>query len=477
MAQKKDIVLVYPPITLEERYNRILAEGGSSAPPLGICWLAANIRKEGFGVDIIDAEAEGLSLLETVNRIIKMNPKCVGISANTIVIFRAQKVASLIKQKMPSIVTIIGGPHITAAPVETMKRMNEFDIGVVGEGEITIVELLKKLKMKSSVLDKVPGLLLRRNGQIINTGIRALIENLDSLPLPAWDLLPDLAKYYRPPPISFNRLPSSSLVTSRGCFGKCKFCDRSVFGNKLRAHSAEYVVKMVKELYYKYGIKDILFDDDGFLIFKKRTREICKLMQSENWSLTWSCNSRVDIVNPEILKMIKEAGCWQIAFGIESGSQKVLDIIGKGITLQQIKIALKWTKEADIRTKGFFMNGNPKDTIVSINETIQFIKKVDLDDFQMTIFTPLPGCEFYKSISKYGSFENDWKKMNLWNVVFIPDGLTEKQLINYQNRAFKEFYLRPKIIFSYLKMCKSPIYILKFIKGIKIFIKMMFKVV
>jgi radical SAM superfamily enzyme YgiQ (UPF0313 family) len=284
--------------------------------------------------------------------------------------------------------------------------------------------------------------------------------------MPAWDLLPELSKYYKPPLFSFQNTPSTSIVTTRGCHGVCIFCDRAVFGNRIRGYSADYILRMVKELYYNYGIRDILIDDDSFIVLRERLIRICKMLIDEGLDISWSCNARVDHVNLEILDLMRDAGCWQIAYGIESGSQKILNALSKNIELNQVRRALKWTNEAGIRTKGFFMIGNIGESKDTIKETINFARDTDLDDFQISIFTPFPGSEVYKNIKSYGDFEDDWKKMTGWYPVFVPKGLTSDELLKCQKKAFIAFYLRPKIIFSYLSLCaKKPGNIPKMLLG------------
>jgi len=458
-----NIVFLNPPMTLKERYGD-WAEGGSLAQPQGLCSLAAVTRENDYKTFIVDAAALNLSLDETLKEIISFSPDYIGITATTNAIFKASEVAKKLKTIDDNILVIIGGPHVTATPKETMTLFQEFDIGVIGEGEVTIVELLNAQEANGK-LGEVDGLILRDNGALRITRTREPIRDLDSLPLPAWDLLPELSKHYRPPAFSFNTLPSTSIITSRGCFGQCTFCDRSVFGNKVRAHSAGYVIEMMTHLVENYGIRDIIIDDDNFLLFKPRLRDICDKLVEKDFDLTWSCNSRVDIVNPDVLSLVRRAGCWQIAYGIESGSQDILDLLKKNIKLSQIRTALKWTKDAGIRTKGFFLIGHPTETTETIRKTIDFAKSVELDDFQMSMFTPFPGSEIYNYAEKYGTFQGDWKHMTGWHPVFIPKDMTEEELKRYSKKAFMEFYLRPKIILSYLKRCTNVPSLLKMCKG------------
>lgn len=451
--ENKNIVFVNPPITMEERYSKF-SVGGSYLPPLGLCSLASVTRDNSFHTKIVDSVALKLNYKDTVSEVLRNFPKYIGITASTITIFNAAKLAEMVKNEDDTIVIIIGGPHITAVPQETMIKFPQFDLGVIGEGEVTIVDILKTYNHEGN-LGNVNGIIFRENNVLKITNPRAFIKNLDSLPIPAFDLLPYLPKYYRPSAQSVKKMPSTSLITARGCPGKCIFCDRKVFGNHCRYYSANYIIKMIKHLYFNYKIRDIQIDDDTFLTNKHRLVEICQTLIEEDLDLSWNCLARVDYVNPKLLELMKKAGCWQIQYGIESGSQEILNFLKKGINLQQVEKAIKWTEEAGISSKGFFMVGNPLETEKSIIETIEFAKRLDLDDFQITFLTPFPGCEFHEIASQYGTFDDDWKKMNEYNIVFVPNGLTRELLEKYHVKAFKDFYLRPKVILSYLKRMRD----------------------
>ncbi|MDD5687997.1 MAG: radical SAM protein [Elusimicrobia bacterium] len=444
-----DIIFVNPNLTLEERYGK-LAAAGSLEPPHGLCNLAAVCIKENIDVEILDIPALGLTYEQALNHIIKKSPKYVGITAVTISIYNAAKLAKMIKEVDNNIVIIIGGPHLTAVPEETMSKFPEFDIGVIGEGEITIIELIKTLEKKEP-LEKVNGIIFRKSGQLHTTGKRELIKNLDELPFPAWHLLPDM-KNYPPAVASCKRLPSTSIITTRGCTGKCTFCDRSGFGETVRAYSAEYIIEMITFLQKKYHIKDIRIMDDNFILIRSRLKKVSELIKKQKINITWSCLARVDMVDSDILKIIKEAGCWQIAYGIESGSQEILELLNKNITLEQIRRAIMLTKEAKIKTLGYFMLGNPKETENSIEQSIKLIEKLDFDDVKITFFTPYPGSKIFSTAKQYGFFNDDWKSLDCnLDPVFIPENLTKEYLVKIQRKILRKFYLRPRIILSYLK--------------------------
>jgi radical SAM superfamily enzyme YgiQ (UPF0313 family) len=446
----KKIVLVNPPLTLHERYGA-LAKAGTSLPPLGLTILAAVLRKNNIPVSIVDAAVLGLSYEETIKEVFNKSPAYVGFTTVTVSVNKAAKLAKMIKAARPDIISLVGGPHLAAVPQETLNRFPEFDIGVIGEGELTSIKLLESLENKSP-LEGIPGLVYRQNGKIINTGRAKLIDNLDSLPMDAWDLLPGFPYSYKSSVHKLGRWPTTSLISARGCPNECGFCDNSMFGRRVRGYSAPYLIEMIKYLQKKYGIKDIFFNDDNFVMLRNRLTEFCNLLEKEKINLTWGCYSRVDsIPNIELLKMMKKAGCWRISFGLESGSQEILDFYKKNETLQQMEKVINWTRKVGMRSKGFFMFGNFLESEETMQKTINFAKGLKLDDFHYTFLTPLPGSEIYKIADKYGSFDNDWEKMNMWNPVFIPHGLSREIMKKYSKRAVLSFYLRPRIILSYLK--------------------------
>jgi len=453
MPKQIDILLINPPLTLKERYGN-LAAGGEKMVPLGLCYLAAAARYEGFNIEIIDAEAQNLNFNDVVNRVVIKSPSVVGFTAVTASIYKVAMLAEAIKKNDPSIYIVLGGPHISAAFTQTMQRFPQFDFGIISEGEISLVKLLKKLLRKKRV-DDVPGLVIRENGAVRLSSPVSPITNLDELPLPAWDLLEGFPQKYTLNVHTYGKTPAASLITSRGCNGRCVFCDQSVFGNKVRFYSCQYIIRLIKYLIKNYNIKEISFQDDNFLASAGRVKEICSSIIKEKLDISWTCHARVDAVDAEILKMLKMAGCWEIAYGFESGSQKILNILNKGITLEQNVDAAKVTKKAGIRVRGLFIIGSPGEGVVDFEKTINFVLNNEIDAVSMMNFTPFPGTEIYSKVRQYGVIEDNWSKMNLWTPTFVPYGLSKEQIKIYSKRFFKSFYFRTKIIWEHLKNVKS----------------------
>lgn len=429
-----DLVLVNPVLKAAETVGRKLEGTASKVAPLGLCDLAATLRRDGYSVSIVDIPALEYPDEEALEVVLEQRPRIVGLTAVTVSVYNAARFAELVKQADPTIITVLGGPHITSVPEETMRRFSMFDIGAVKEAETTVVDLVEAVRNNGD-LRKVRGLLLREGDRIVFTGEREILLDLDSLPFPAWDLLPPLDKFYRPSPFSYKRLPASSLITSRGCPGKCVFCDTSVFGGRWRGYSAQRVIAMIKFLMSEYGIRDIQFLDDLFVVNRGRLREFCETMVKEKIDITWSCLSRVDGVKPDILKMMADAGCWQMAYGMESANQEILDVLDKRIKVEQIANAIRWTHEAGMRVKGLFMAGNPLETRETLARTEGFIQETGIDDVAWAAFTPLPGTAIYKTAGQYGSFEDDWRRMNLWTPLFVPWGLTREDIEAHLTRT------------------------------------------
>ncbi len=443
-----DLLLINPPITLEERYGTF-ASVGSQAPPLGLCYVAATVRDAGYRVQILDAPALNLDLPQTIDSIARINANLIGITASTVSIPRAAELAKAIKNHSIKAPIMVGGPHVSSIPEETLEEFNDFDIGVIGEGEYTVPEIIACQKNGGNI-SAIPGIVFREGAKIALSPQRARIENLDELPLPAWDLIPWLPRYYKPAPHSYKMLPSSTLITSRGCNGTCTFCARPFMGEKYRSHSAESTIEMIDHLVKVYGTRDIMFYDDNFLLDRKRVTTICEEILRRNYKISWSCLARTDIMPEDFFKLIKRAGCWQIAYGIESADQTILDNLKKRTTIEKVAEMIRKTNEAGIHSRGYFMIGCPGESLETIDKTTRFLTQSGLKDFHVTFCTPMPGAELFKTAEHYGEFDRNWKKLGFWEPVFIPEGLTKQQLIESHRRMYRKFYLRPSIIARYM---------------------------
>lgn len=438
-----------------------LAKAGNTMPALGLCYLAAAARLDGHEVLIADAIARQLDSEALTREVVDFRPDLVGITATTIAIGTAARWSEGLRRQLPKVPIVVGGPHPTAVPEETLRRFPVFDAAAVGEGEATLRELLR-----DGLVESVAGLVFRRGGELVRTPARGFLADLDTLPAPAFDLLPGFPRAYRPPAHTFVQLPAATLVTSRGCPKRCTFCDRSVFGNRFRAHSAAYVLKLIGELCDRYGVRELIFYDDTFMVDPRRVEAICRGLLDAGRRLSWSCFGRVDFVNPDLLKLMRRAGCWQIGYGIESGHPEILKKMDKGADLETMKRALTWTRAAGIQSKGFFIIGNAGETEATIEATIRFALDSDLDDFQITNLTPFPGSAIYATAAREGAFEPDWEKMNMLKITFVPTGLTAELLERKQREAYRRFYLRPSVILrNLLRAVRHPAQLVRLWRG------------
>lgn len=446
-------LLVQPPVHLDELYGK-LAGAGSELAPQGLCAIATIARKDNYDVSILDAEAFKLSVDDTIEKICEVRPDVVGFTLYTPFVPVVQEISTHLKSRYrkegKELVVLVGGSHATITLNKVLEEHPVFDIACIGEGEITFVEILDALQNGKNLRD-VKGIAYRDiDDSVVLTERRPFITDLDSLPMPDWSLLPELKKYYRPAGDSLKRFPSAGIVTSRGCDGKCYFCNPWQLGKKIRYHSAKYVYGMIVDLMENHGIRDIYIQDDTFVMNKENVMQFCRILIDRRLDLTWACHGRVDHLDREMCELMKRSGCWQVSLGIESGSQRILDNINKGVTVEQNYRAIKLCEEVGMDVKGLFMIGCFGEDHETVKETIGFIKKVYITDFHMTFFTPFPLTAAIKLWPKYGYFDKSKGSFMGNTPSFIPFDLTEEELINYRKYIYRMFYLRPKIVFRYV---------------------------
>ncbi len=439
---KLNNILLIRPAPAQEQF------GDESFMPLGLAYIAAALEKEGYNVKVLDLLIDKMdepSLYKTIN---EFKPDAAGFTAVTPVVKGAFKIAGKLKKINSNIITIIGGPHATAMADECLE--NSMDFVVSGEGEETITDLLYNIDSPENVLSIV----FKKNKSIIRTKERPFIQNLDTLPFPARHLFPAISKYKGQEALgSLN--PVGSIMTSRGCPYACKFCFKAVFGNKFRARSAANVLSEWTHLVDQYKVKEIAIVDDSFTTDIKRVHEICDGIIKSGKKIRWSCPNgiRVDLGGYEMLKKMKDAGCYRVALGIESGSQKVLDSIGKKITLAQIEETVRNCRRAGIKTMGFYMLGNLGETQETMEETIKFAKKVNTDYAQFLIAIPYPGTALYDEIKKNGKlYITDWDQYGQYesSACFEYGSLNPDLLSMMSKKAEREYYLNPAYIIKQL---------------------------
>lgn len=418
-------------------------------------YLAPILEKEGEDVKIEDAPALDHNL-EDVKRVIEdFDPDWVGISAMTTAIGIASRVAEVAKESDRNRKVIMGGAHPTLKPNQTLENSSAVDIVARGEGEETIRDLASSKK-----LSEIKGITYRENGDIIENEDRDPIMDLDSLPFPAYHLLP-MERY------EFDGIRYATMMTSRGCPFNCTFCASSrICGKTWRGKSPQRVLEQIKVLREDYNVKEIEILDDTFVLDSDRAGKICDLIIEEDLDITWSCSSRVDTLDRSLAEKLKEAGCHTIYMGIESGAQEVLDILKKGITLEQAKKAVNYAKEADINVLGSFILGIPGETREQMEKTIDFAKELGITLAQFTVFTPYPGTEAYENAKENGLLlTEDWSEYTTLNPVIEHGEMDPDEIKNIMRQAYIKFYLRPSFLWNAIKTGRLWSILKKGVKG------------
>ena len=373
-------------------------------PLIGLAYMAAVLEKNGFEVSVVDCPTLNITYEGLKREIVRLEPDMIGITSVTVTFSSALQAARAIKESYPRAFIVLGGPHVTVLDEQTLNEHPEVDIVVRGEGEQTILELAG-LVFESNLkgLQGVAGITFRKNGQIVRTNDRAFIQELDELPYPSFKHFP-LAKYRR-----FGKL-ILPIITSRGCSFRCSFClAPRMAGKQFRARSPKNVVDELIWLRDVYESDAITFHDETFTHDKMRVLEICEEIKKRNVGLPWDCSTRVDKISEEVLAKMKEANCQLVSFGVESGSQKMLNAMRKGTTVEQNERAIRWAKEIGISVTISVVIGYPGETTDTLKQTLEFIRKTEPDDVHMSLATPYPGIELYDIVKDLG-----WNMCEEW---------------------------------------------------------------
>lgn len=380
-----DLILFHPDYPWPNKY-----------PPMGILSLAGFLERAGYRVKVVDLAVADGDPLEIIRQ---ENPKAVGISFMTPQSIAAYSLAEEIRKTFPDTVLVAGGVHASALPGETLEH---FDFAVVGEGELTASDLLELLIRGRGEIEAIPGIAYREKGEVIQNRPRPYIRNLDNLPFPAWRHLP-LERYKGLGMGLDPEKPFMVVLSSRGCPGRCIFCaSHIVHGRGFRMRSPEAMVREVKFLKERYGIEQFDFADDTMTVSKKRMTLFCEMLINDRVTVTWDCNARVNTVDEKMLALMKKAGCVRMNFGVESGSQEILNRIGKGVTLEQIRRAHLLAREAGMLTMSFFMIGHPGENRDHIGSTLALAKELASDCPGLTFATPFPGTELFEMAVEAG---------------------------------------------------------------------------
>jgi len=470
------IILVNPPYINFEG----MKESGGHTMPYNLAYLAGYLRKKvNCQIKILDIETLGLGYKKIKEYFKKENPDLVGFTCLSPTINHVFKISEIIKRLKKNCSIVVGGTHPTILPKETLNNPY-IDFTVIGEGEVTFSELVKTIKEKRTDFEKINGIYYKKNETILKTSPREFITNLDEIPFPALDLF-NLKLYYSAPTKKLTSEQASPLLTSRGCVFDCIHCvSKSIWNRKLRYRSAENIIAEIEECINKYNIKEFNILDDNFTLNKKRAIEVCQKIIDKKLSIAWICFSRADTLDDELLSKMAQAGCKKISLGLESGSQKILDLMRKQTTIEQGRKAVELIRKNNILAHASFMFGNIGETKETIKKTIALAKSIDLDNATFFITCPVPGSDLYYYAKDQGFIKDNtpWEMfapLTNTSPIIIQKNLSQEDLIYWQKKAFREFYLRPKYIFHKLKQINSWDMIKSVFEGIRILIRIIFK--
>jgi len=471
--RKLRILFINPPYS----YIAGIKDSAGHATPLNLCYLASYLRENiDCKISIMDCEVGEMSFKDIKNRIAEYNPDIVGITSPTPVFGYILKIAKIVKKINKNCYVVLGGPHPTALPEKSISDEN-IDFLVLKEGEITLKELTEFIIAGKTNFEDIDGLVFKKEGKMIINKPREYIKDLDSLPLPARDLL-DIKKYHSAPTKRLSKYLSTSILTGRGCPYDCIHCiSNCLWNRKYRFRSVKNIVDEIEYCIKEFGIREFNFYDDTFTVIEDHVIEVCDEIISRGLEISWVCMGRVNTTTSRMVRKMRQAGCRKISFGLESGSQEILDKMRKNSTIEMARKAVKIINEEGINVHASFMLGNIGETRETVKETVEFAKSLDLDNATFFITTPYPGTDLYKialekeyinSRTKY----EDFAPITDAKPVIVQENIPAEELIELRKKAFKQFYLRPKYIIRKLRQINSFESFKSVLGGILIFLRL-----
>ncbi|MDO8602520.1 MAG: radical SAM protein [Candidatus Omnitrophota bacterium] len=425
--------------------------------PLGVAYIAAVLERNGIEVKIIDQHADKIDDELLIQKILAESPQAVGFSCLTLVMDKVINIIRKIRALRKDIKIILGNIHPTVFADELLKE-NIGDVIVRGEGEHATLDTILAFRDGRDLKD-IKGISFVQDGRVCRNPDRQPIEDLDKLPYPAWHLF-DLGYYKKGCPLVSMYDTIIPLVASRGCPWKCIFCSQDMFYKRPRYRKTLNIVDEIEYMHKTYKVNFFGFNDANFPFSVNQGLEFCNeiIRRKLNKKIKWITETRVDLVNLELLIKMKEAGAHLIMYGFEVGNQKVLDSLKKGTTLEQARKAMKATKKAGLLTLGLFMLGVPGDTKETCEETIKFAKELDCDIVKFNIAIPLPGSAFFEEYKNKLKDIYEYKKFTSWtdwsndkgDLLYMPETMSSQDLVNLQRKAMFTFYVRPRIIFRHI---------------------------
>ncbi len=408
---------------------------GSSMPPLGILYIAAVLEKEGHRVQIVPADVLDFNFSRIQDAAREFKPDLIGVTSTTENRFQSFKLIRKAKKARPEALTVMGGPHASMAAEDTLLHLPELDLAVIGEGEMTMKELCRKLedRPEKPQLDSIGGIGFRKNGRIHLTPRRVPIFDLDSLPFPSFHLVPFEKYSFRFPVPGKGMLPAVNMMTSRGCPFNCNFCATPInWGRHVRMRSPENVIEEMKHLIDRFGVKVFFFFDDTFNANSKRLERICDLILERKLDIHWKCDVRMDLMTKPLLEKMKRSGLFHLSFGLEAGSERVRNqIINKKIDINDFHNLVKWCLELEVIPNAFFIFSHPTETWEEARETIKIIEQYKGKiEGSIAILHIYPGTPLEKTALEMGVLPPDfsWTKRHRSGVITLPTAQGEVPL-------------------------------------------------
>ncbi len=440
----KNILLLNPPSGLYRRDDRCQSRVEDQSvrvvlPPMDLALLAACVRRAGAKAHIRDYPAMGREWDALEQDLAQLAPDAVLFDVTTATLDKDLEVARMARRRLPGCRTIARGEVFDRRGEEILKETPELDMALCGEPELEI----EKLAAGTDAPEIRAAIWRGEDGAIHRNGERAFVEDLADLPLPARDLL-DNALYLSPE----SGRPLTVIKANRGCFAHCVFCPAgAISGYKLRVRPVESIIEELKECVEKYGIRDFLFDGDTFTAKKSWLLDLCRRINEEKLDIRWGCNSRVDTMDEERARALKDAGCILVAFGVESGDDAMLEKMRKGTTTDQTRRAVAACKAAGLATHAFFIIGLPWETRESLEKTYRFAREIDTDLVDINLATPLPGTEFYDIAMVEGLLDSDAARDGSYARASVGSKtLSAEYLTKWRKRALLKLYARPSLV-------------------------------
>jgi anaerobic magnesium-protoporphyrin IX monomethyl ester cyclase len=433
--------------------------GDHIQPPLGLGYLASSVAGR-HQAAILDMLKTKLSDENFRQFLAKGQYDLVGFQCYTHELQSVAKLARIVKQESPRIVTIAGGPHPTLLPTETMEYFGDcMDFLLRGEGDEIFPQFVDQILEKRLDPKPIPGLVWKTDGKIHVNDKTDYVKDLDLIPFPAWDLIQPQTYPPAQHGAFFRRFPIAPIITTRGCPFTCKFCSAPVLcGQAMRFRSPDSVLNEIRMLYSQFHIREFHIIDDNFTINKNHARAVLeKIITSKlQISLAFPNGIRIETVDESLLALMKKAGVYLISLGLESGSDRVLKLMNKKLTVEKNEEKIRLIRKANIDMAAFFIIGFPGETERDLRRTIDYSLRLPLLRANYENFLPLPGSPIYYELEENGELAKiDWRNFNYSTATYIPEGLTRKTLKALQREAFLRFFLRPQILFRHILLVKS----------------------